>query len=106
MTVAAGTMFLHSCQKIVCPEPAPIDWCGTDDYLPCEDHVYFVLRDYDGLDGCGWVLENTLGEVYEPTNLGDYVSSPNDGEVVWLMVSSTDMASILSLIHISEPTRH
>lgn len=37
-----------------------------------------TLRDYTGLDGCGWVLESG-GEVLEPLNLEDFLDAPEDG---------------------------
>jgi len=37
-----------------------------------------VLRDYTGLDGCGWVIEAN-GTVLEPLNLGEFLSDPQDG---------------------------
>ena len=37
-----------------------------------------VLRDYTGLDGCGWVIEAN-GTVLEPLNLGEFLSDPEDG---------------------------
>ena len=37
-----------------------------------------VLRDYTGLDGCGWVIEAD-GTVLEPLNLGEFLSDPQDG---------------------------
>ena len=37
-----------------------------------------TLRDFTGLDGCGWVLESG-GEVLEPTNLESFLDAPEDG---------------------------
>ena len=37
-----------------------------------------TLRDYTGLDGCGWVLESG-GEVLEPINLESFLDDPEDG---------------------------
>jgi len=37
-----------------------------------------TLRDYTGLDGCGWVLESD-GEVLEPINLESFLDDPEDG---------------------------
>jgi len=37
-----------------------------------------TLRDYTGLDGCGWVLESG-GEVLEPINLESFLDAPEDG---------------------------
>ena len=34
-----------------------------------------TLRDYTGLDGCGWVLESG-GEVLEPINLESFLDDP------------------------------
>ena len=35
-----------------------------------------TLRDYTGLDGCGWVIEADEGAVLEPLNLGEFISDP------------------------------
>ena len=36
-----------------------------------------ILRDYTGLDGCGWVIEADEGVVLEPLNLGEFISDPH-----------------------------
>lgn len=36
-----------------------------------------TLRDYTGLDGCGWVIEADEGDVLEPSNLGEFISDPD-----------------------------
>ena len=36
-----------------------------------------TLRDYTGLDGCGWVIEADEGDVLEPLNLGEFISAPD-----------------------------
>lgn len=41
-----------------------------------------VLRDYTGLDGCGWVIELETGEVLEPTNLGAFDFVPTEGRKI------------------------
>ena len=38
-----------------------------------------TLRDYRGLDGCGWVIEADEGDVLEPLNLGEFISDPDAG---------------------------
>ena len=38
-----------------------------------------TLRDYTGLDGCGWVIEADEGAVLEPLNLGEFISDPDAG---------------------------
>ena len=38
-----------------------------------------TLRDYAGLDGCGWVIEADEGAVLEPLNLGEFISDPDAG---------------------------
>lgn len=38
-----------------------------------------TLRDYTGLDGCGWVIEADAGDVLEPLNLGEFISAPVPG---------------------------
>ena len=38
-----------------------------------------TLRDYTGLDGCGWVIEADEGAVLEPLNLGEFISDPDPG---------------------------
>ena len=35
-----------------------------------------TLRDYTGLDGCGWVIETDEGGVLEPLNLGEFIANP------------------------------
>ncbi len=37
------------------------------------------MRDYTGLDGCGWVIEADEGAVLEPLNLGEFISDPDAG---------------------------
>ena len=38
-----------------------------------------TLRDYTGLDGCGWVIEADEGAVLEPLNLDEFIPDPNPG---------------------------
>ena len=38
-----------------------------------------TLRDYTGLDGCGWVIEADAGDALEPLNLGEFISDPDPG---------------------------
>ena len=38
-----------------------------------------TLRDYTGLDGCGWVIEADEGAVLEPLNLDEFISDPDPG---------------------------
>ena len=38
-----------------------------------------TLRDYTGLDGCGWVIEADEGAVLEPMNLDEFISDPDPG---------------------------
>ena len=38
-----------------------------------------TLRDYTGLDGCGWVIEADAGAVLEPLNLSEFISAPVPG---------------------------
>lgn len=38
-----------------------------------------TLRDYTGLDGCGWVIEADEGVVLEPLNLSEFISDPDAG---------------------------
>ena len=38
-----------------------------------------TLRDYTGLDGCGWVIEADEGDVLEPLNLGEFISDLDPG---------------------------
>ena len=38
-----------------------------------------TLRDYTGLDGCGWVIETDAGGVLEPLNLGEFIADPDPG---------------------------
>ena len=37
-----------------------------------EGYEAVYLKDYSGLDGCGWVFESESGYVYEPQNLNDF----------------------------------
>ena len=42
-----------------------------------------TLKDYTGLDGCGWVFEEG-GQVYEPINLGDFNLTLQDGATYYM----------------------
>jgi len=54
-----------------------------------------TLRDYTGLDGCGWVIEGDEGVVLEPLNLGDFISDPDAGMRLAIEYQEeTDYASI------------
>ena len=53
-----------------------------------------TLRDYTGLDGCGWVLESG-GEVLEPTNLESFLDAPEDG--MWLEVDCDLAENVFSI---------
>lgn len=43
------------------------------------DTTHGILKDYTGLDGCGWVIELADGTKLEPTNLNEFELIPTDG---------------------------
>ena len=62
---------------------------------PCTGDVKGQLLDYNGLDGCGWVIKLDEGGILEPTNLDDFVTDLVDGEIVYVdYVISAQLASI------------
>lgn len=62
-------------------------WTSCEPPIYCDepitgcDGATMTLRDYEGLDGCGWVLTDG-NEVYEPINLGDFNIPLHDGSTV------------------------
>jgi hypothetical protein len=59
--------------------------CGDDetDVAPCEETETLTIKDFSGLDGCGWVLTTpTNDSALEPTNLLTYVPNPVDGQEI------------------------
>lgn len=72
-----------SCSKTRCDKPSQ-----------CNPQTAMVLHNYTGLDGCGWVLEDS-SQVYEPINLGDFNISLREGSTVYVDFDLvTDRASI------------
>ena len=66
------TFALASCQTYYCDKPPQ-----------CDPQTEMVLHDYTGLDGCGWVLEDS-SQVYEPINLGDFNITLQEGSTVYV----------------------
>jgi len=68
--------------------------CTKDDSL-----IKGTLKDYTGLDGCGWVIvldktENDGTTKLEPTNLGDFGVTMTDGQKVKLTYTDVNAASV------------
>ena len=55
-----------------------------------------TLRNYSGLDGCGWVIELSSGILLEPINLDDFQGeySMEDGAPIWINYENYNSASI------------
>jgi hypothetical protein len=60
----------------------------------CVDGEKAVLRDLNGLDGCGFVVELTDGTRLEPVNLSDFSVSLTDGKPVWVEYHEISSGSI------------
>ncbi len=66
--------------------------CAHDPLDPEHDTAY--LRDFNGLDGCGWVLELNNGNYLEPQNLSDFSVDLVDGNEVRIEYQLTNNASV------------
>jgi hypothetical protein len=60
-----GLLTVSCAKKYECGEPA-------------------ILKNYTGLDCCGWVIKLEDGKVIEPINLNSYVSNPVDGQEIYV----------------------
>jgi|LakMenE01Jun11ns_1017448.scaffolds.fasta_scaffold9614399_2 hypothetical protein len=59
------------------------------------DSYNATLKNYTGLDGCGWVIKMNDGKVLEPTNLNDFISNPKENQKVKITyITENGMASI------------
>lgn len=60
----------------------------------CPDGVKGTFKNLTGLDGCGWVIELEDKSVIEPSNLSEFIISPEEGKPIWLSYESAALASI------------
>jgi hypothetical protein len=60
----------------------------------CSASEKAVIRDYTGLDGCGFVIELMDGTVLEPVNLEDFSLPLFDGKPIWIRYHETVGGSI------------
>jgi uncharacterized protein YceK len=67
--------------------------CNTSNDI-IDDTASAHLRDYTGLDGCGWVIELTDGTTLEPLNLDAFNFTPVDGMAIELTYTEQPMGSI------------
>jgi hypothetical protein len=69
--------------------------CNTSRNVDCRDGTIFTLKDFSGLDGCTWILENSNGDRLEAVNLNDYLDDFKAGDqYVINYQEAPDMASI------------
>lgn len=77
--------------------------CNTTNNEQFADTETATLRNYTGLDGCGWVIELKSGEILEPTNLADFDITPVEGMQVEIAYTTMDnMGSICMVGQIVE----
>jgi len=43
-----------------------------------------TIKNYSGLDCCGWVIKLQDGKIIEPVNLKSFLSAPEDGQKVYI----------------------
>ncbi|MCC6413325.1 MAG: hypothetical protein IT270_16805 [Saprospiraceae bacterium] len=68
--------------------------CKPPDDMPCDSSQVVTLKDFTGLDGCGFVLILADSTVLEPTNLNAFVSTPSDGQSVSVTFHEVNTFSI------------
>ncbi len=68
--------------------------CKPPEDTPCENGQVVTLKDFTGLDGCGFVLILADSTVVEPTNLNAFVSTPIDGQSVSVSFHEVNTFSI------------
>lgn len=61
-----------------------------------------VVKDYTGLDGCGFVIELNSGEILEPAFVHDTTFVFHDNQKVWLSYKPLSAASICMVGEIVE----
>lgn len=66
--------------------------CGKS--APCKNGEVATIRDFTGLDGCGWVVVLNDSENLEPTNLHAFGLELEDGMKVKVKYHETDGASV------------
>lgn len=67
--------------------------CNTGNEI-IDDTTSAHLRNYTGLDGCGWVIELTDGTKLEPINLDEFNFTPTDGMAIEITYTEMPLASI------------
>ena len=85
MRIPFLTFFLCTLVVVACEKTNP----------PVSDAVAATLHDYTGLAGCTWVIKLEKGDVLEPINLNEFISSPAEGKKIWIRYTvMNDLASI------------
>ena len=62
-----------------------------------------TLRNYTGLDGCGWVIELDEGDVLEPINLGEFIDNPATD--MRLLIEYTEESEYVSICMVGQIVR-
>jgi hypothetical protein len=60
----------------------------------CHNSEKAVIRDYHGLDGCGYIIELTDGTRLEPVNINDFSLGLSDGKPIWVRYHEIGAGSI------------
>lgn len=56
-----------------------------------------TIKDFTGLDGCGYLIVLDNGERLEPLNLGSQTLKPADGMKVWITYTNAQNAASICM---------
>ena len=72
----------------------PFIACEKDSVTECANSQAGILRDFTGLDGCGWIIQLADSSRIEPINLNDFeIELIDDKAVCVRFYERTDMGS-------------
>lgn len=72
--------------------------CNAEKNACGSDAVKATLKDFTGLDGCGWVLVLDDGSRLEPLNLGSQTIAPADGKKIWLTYKVANNSASICMV--------
>ncbi|MFM9943687.1 MAG: hypothetical protein ACKVQB_00495 [Bacteroidia bacterium] len=72
--------------------PLLISRCSKESV--CPGSVRAEFKNFEGVDGCGWIIQLKNGSNLEPTNLSEFGITPKDGKKIWINFHEISAASI------------
>lgn len=72
--------------------------CTSEKNACGSDAVKATIKDFTGLDGCGWVLVLEDDTRLEPLNLVGQTVAPADGKKVWLRYKVANNSASICMV--------